>query len=70
MASGGFPPVLPLPARHLTCLVFEVFIVIKAFPGEIEKRFDVRVPGVLGGLFGALTDGGQKGEDFFGRQGL
>jgi hypothetical protein len=44
--------------------------VIKAFPGEIEKGLDVRVSGVLGGLFGALTDGGQKGEDFFGRQGL
>ena len=44
--------------------------VIMAFPDEIEKRFDVRVPGVLGGLFRALTDGGQKGEDFFGRQGL
>ena len=32
--------------------------VIKAFPGEVEERFDVRVPGVFGGLFSALTDGG------------
>ena len=44
--------------------------VIKAFPDEIEKRFDERVPGVLGGLFGALTNGGQKREDFSGGQGL
>ena len=44
--------------------------VIKAFPDEIEKSFHVRALGVLGGLFGALTDGGQKGEDLFGRQGL
>ena len=42
--------------------------VIKAFPDEIEKRFDVGVPGVLGGLFVALTDGGQKREDLFGRK--
>jgi hypothetical protein len=43
---------------------------IKSFPNEIEKRFDVGEPGVLGGLFGALTNGGQKREDLFGRQGL
>ena len=44
--------------------------VIKAFPEEIEERLDVRVPGVFGGLFGAFGNRGQKGEYFFGRQGL